>query len=93
MLANCLCGDIGWKNRDDHVRELHLRSNVSSEIGLSCLDGFLNLGQSPASLSHISLNFPCELDLICWQIISYFEQVYVSGDNHSDTVELVWYNQ
>ena len=77
MFANSLSGDIGRKDRNNHVRELHLRGDVSSEIRLSCLDRFLNLGQGPASLSHISLNFPCELDLI-YRIMYDFVQFNVS---------------
>ena len=64
VFADRLLGDIRRKDTDDDVREFHLRGNVGSEIGFTGLDRFLDLGESPASLGHISLDLPCEFDLV-----------------------------
>lgn len=49
---------------DDHVCVLLLWVDVGIEVGLAGLNGLLDAVQAVATLSHVTLDLPCELDLV-----------------------------
>lgn len=58
------CAVLCAPHLDDHVGVLLLWVDVGIEVGLACLDGLLDAVEAVATLSHVTLDLPCELDLV-----------------------------